>query len=310
MYKGKRVDLKEFPYFVTPIFNQTINWYQANIFPSGGALIDPRWVITGARWANHYDTELSVRVALGLSSFNGVDLGTAGSPVKNYFYHPLRKLKEAKNFVGLIEIPHHMKPKEKPLALPLPGDDSAFIDSNHQVTLVSMGPTFSYNLTTKPKDYGRVLKTATASISRSHCSRRAKDWIYWGKERWHDLDVAPQQVCIVFHPPSKRDFSKVRSKFILCEDDCGGLALIKPRGEPVLGAIMTRQTTVRCGVGIDHRWILWKQAQHLVRIEPHMAFILHTIDSSPTIHQLESTMDAWMAHPNILSRFLSQDHDE
>lgn len=303
---------EQYPFFVYPIFDLSLDGLasQSNVFISGGALIDRRWIITGARWIPERYSNLSIRVVFNETTFIGIyeeesrNLGFS-IDIANYHFHPFTEASEPDFNLGLIEIPENLATFTKPLSLPLPGDDEIYIDSNETVQILSSGPSFKYNHT---ENNEQRLRRAEGKVCRFCCARRARRYIYWGDEQWYDYNLSPQQVCISFPAALKRDLNDIKSQFLLCQDDSGGLIMMKPREDLVLQAIISRKTTIRCGVGFDPRWVLWKQAHHLTRIHPHMAFILHTIDSSSTDHGLSSTMNAWMVYPHIVSAFFTNNH--
>ena len=302
MYGGKRVEISQYPYFVT-LFNPEMSRAAAIC---GGGLIARRWIIT----ASHCQTNdsLGMRVAFGLTNVTVGDPTKIGFHTKSMTRHPLwRGQGHTRYDLALIKVPESVKHEWMPILLPLPGDDRNYIDSQMTAKLLAIGPSTPYPSThTLDKDQGGILKTTEASLSRFLCWH----WLQWFPFAWNrgrldSTTFTPSEVCIVFPPLLDYDF---KHKFFLCPYDDGALSVISQRGEQVLQGIMVSAPYDACLHSLFFRKdrYLMKETASFVRIEPEMAFILHTIDESETPHDLAPTMNVWMTYPPIMSRFLAQ----
>ena len=246
-----------------PYFVTVMHGLPAWMTSCGGSLIDDRWVITAARCT----TIPPVKVAFGLRNLTNVDLKNEGFVVQTVIrYLP--------HYLALIELPSHLKHDLVPISLPDPGDDQAYLDSGKASTIVAMG----FNI--PPTSNGRQLqelKAIDTSMTQSNCT----------------LDDAPQfteyTMCSVSHDPHE---------FLVCPGDFGSPSIIRPYRRPVISGVVS-WTSVNCKKTISDPLYLKKHFGILIRVEPHMAFILHSIDMTSASHHLRIIMDLWMAHPLI-----------
>lgn len=263
----------------------------ANPHPCGGALIDRHWVLS----AGHCLVSRSrkMHAESGLIRFNISDL-KGGTDVHSWVVHPLLYDFEGKFDLLLIRLKN--RSFRQPISLPLPGDDRSYLDKAKNAKLVSIGPNHEDDIRNKAN--GLSLQTTKTSLSHSTCHVHDSGDGRWLNARY----LGPYVNCITF--PAVLDLRN--NAFLLCQDS-GSLSVIETNGEEVLQGIIGLTPDPPCNFRDRAFNFRKKEAQEIVRIEPQMAFILHTIDINSDSHQLNTTMELWMAYPHILSRLLPAD---
>ena len=299
MFGGRIVNYTDHPYFVTVLVTEPD---RSTTFTGacGGALIDYRWIVTAAHCLHK---KKRVNIAFGLTNLTGLDLEFEGYPAKVFTSHPRFVIPPVRNYhdLALIEVPSHLKHKRKPLSLPLPGDDSDFMDTNKTAKFLGIGASVHWS-----GDEGFLLKAADRTISQFRCTlqpviKRSSD-----TEFWLYRPFTPFVFCLIYEAATSKDWVDYKpdeETLYTCPGDSGGFAVIRTRNQTVLQGTLVSGTPM-CGSSLQHSWVLRRNTGSLIRIESNIAFILHGVDRLSTTNNLTSTMDVWMVSPRIYSRFL------
>lgn len=189
-----------------------------------------------------------------------------------YFVRKEENATNAFHDIALVRIPL-VNDSLTPVSLPLPHEDTEYIDLAKKVVIVSRGITKLGD-----PEYSALGKTkATGWLSSYRCIRG-------------DLVTIPSHryLCL---------FSLSPHQFVTCGGDSGSPVFSDKGHRRVVMAVIyyAYHSCLR-----EEKAFPEKLVTLLQRVTPYMPWILHTIDAHPSHHRLHHLMSSWMISPFTL----------
>ena len=180
--------------------------------------------------------------------------------------------RSAFNDIGLIRMPP-INDSITPVSLPLPHDDTEYIDLARKLVIISQGMTQLANA--KDPDFKKT--RATGWLSSYRCNLR-------------DLLTTSRltELCL---------FSLFPHQFVTCGGDSGSPIFSEKGHRRVVMAVLS---SAYHSCLKEEKSLSRKLVTSCERVAFHMPWILHTIDADPSHHDLDHLMSSWMTSPFII----------